>query len=563
MIEVILDETLLSQLAGSARLLSGRHYYAAHRVNPQSVTWESPWLSGQVKGSRADPYHVRIAFTKIKEQWQPSASECSCPSGRWCKHAVALMLQASNMRSIFEQEPLKQRLTRLSGDQAKVVLLKLATQSKWEKALQQVLDQATTKQQLLLVDSQARREVQASLRSLGYGGYGGIAYELGRMLVQAQALLNGGEWDQAIAWLTGMTDAYLNGWDEIDDESDESYVIVDKMVSTWLQALFQADLSDEEKALLIDKSNIWDSLATEYEVESVEALTWVLQHGPDAATLSAAKDDLGSTARAIIADAWLTELDRQGDTAAYLAYAQATDRYLALTNRLIELGQLSDAVDCAHHLTYHHDVLRIMGRLADHGGKTEAFALGMDRLSNFSQVSSFVSYLADLAHDLNAPEEFQLQRLAFQTNATFTRYERLKSLAKDQWPPLASEFLSDLSQKWGSEDAIRILLAEDRIDDVIRLLERSEGVPQETLAVAVSKVIETHADWVLTFFTKHALTIIREGHNAYYQNAATSLQFVRDAYRHLNRESDWQALKAGLLQSHRQKRSLIPLIIRL
>ena len=63
------------------------------QINKVRSGW---FLEGQVQGSQRKPYAVSVDLTLDKQggivEWE---SDCSCPVGYYCKHAVALLIKAA------------------------------------------------------------------------------------------------------------------------------------------------------------------------------------------------------------------------------------------------------------------------------------------------------------------------------------------------------------------------------------------------------------------------------------------------------------------------------------
>ncbi|MHB8505391.1 MAG: SWIM zinc finger family protein, partial [Acidimicrobiales bacterium] len=75
---------------GASTLARGRGYAAAGAVTRRE--WEDPaTLVGEVQGGALEPYQVRI---RLSGGARPLDGTCSCPVGRNCKHAVALLFAA-------------------------------------------------------------------------------------------------------------------------------------------------------------------------------------------------------------------------------------------------------------------------------------------------------------------------------------------------------------------------------------------------------------------------------------------------------------------------------------
>ena len=351
----LLDEAQLAEVAGPAMLQRGRAYYRAGSVDLKSLRWEEPTLEAVVQGGRPEPYRVRITLAQSPDGLKPLDVSCTCPyDGRWCKHGVAALLAACDVREIFEELPLAQRLNQLSGDQAKALLRKLAAvpgvRSEIRSAITLISQGPSETWRKLEAD--ARHRISQALSGVAYGWesnpYARVAqlmYEVREMLDYATALVRDHEYQQAIGYLTGMTDEYLKGWEEVDDESGDSITVVDQMVDIWLEAILNADLTAEQKGGLATYSAEWDALAAQYDVHTMAAWEVALKHGVDPERLRLAGEDMDPAIGTLVSDAWLRCLKRRGDVDAYFAYADATEHYCEGARSLVQLGQVAEGVE--------------------------------------------------------------------------------------------------------------------------------------------------------------------------------------------------------------------------
>jgi uncharacterized Zn finger protein len=72
--------------------------------------------------------------------------------------------------------------------------------------------------------------------------------------------------------------------------------------------------------------------------------------------------------------------------------------------------------------------------------------------------------------------------------------------------------------------------------------------------------ITSHPDWVIKASRQQAESIMDEGKAQYYHAAARWLGKARAAYRVAGRQQEWQVYLAGLLDRHRRKYKLVPLL---
>jgi len=96
--ELWLDLASLAQHAGAATYGRALDLYRGQKVLSLAITpIKSHWLlEGEVQGTQREPYQVEVEFRRgINGQVKDWDSDCSCPVGYQCKHAVALMIKAA------------------------------------------------------------------------------------------------------------------------------------------------------------------------------------------------------------------------------------------------------------------------------------------------------------------------------------------------------------------------------------------------------------------------------------------------------------------------------------
>lgn len=79
----------LEEYFGAKTLTRGKGYQSSGRVN-EVVRVEPDCILGRVSGSRT--YAVRVELDRPEDGWIP-VTDCTCPVGMSCKHAVALILE--------------------------------------------------------------------------------------------------------------------------------------------------------------------------------------------------------------------------------------------------------------------------------------------------------------------------------------------------------------------------------------------------------------------------------------------------------------------------------------
>jgi uncharacterized Zn finger protein len=85
----------------------------------------------------------------------------------------------------------------------------------------------------------------------------------------------------------------------------------------------------------------------------------------------------------------------------------------------------------------------------------------------------------------------------------------------------------------------------------------------DTLMRLALAAADSHSDWVIHVTRRRAETIINEGRSSHYADAAHWLEIAANAYIAKGHEAIWRALLEGLIETHKRKHKLRPLLERL
>ena len=564
----------LLSLAGKAAYLRGQEY--AENSYVQWLVWDEPTLVAKVKGSGRAMHDTAVQLVAEGDCWMPLVPECSCPydDGPWCKHAVAVMLVAErNSADILAQVPLQERIAGMSLQDFKRILPKLMEIDGVRRVLLEAL--GSTQRPEALVDSdkvehETRRKVQQIVRqAIGqweeYAPISSIFAPLERIVDDARDLVDEGQVEKATAILTAVTDEFLQVWEEFDDENAESGGFLDLVADTWLALFIEGGVDRSKQAELLNQVWEWDQTARGYDVTALTPLIVWLQYGYELEGLRSENEVLWQEGGETVAVAWSDHLSHSGEDAACLDYSERLGLDVFHALYLIRTNRIPEAIAYAEkHIVSDQDGLPVVLALKEVGEAAGALDFGIKVLQRSPMTNNLAEKLADIAeelgeHDLLLP----LHQRAWKKDPSFARYQRIKELSGEGWAQLAPTILEGLGARYGHDDGIRILLAEGQIDAVIGSLQQGVWMSDETLGQVATALVRSRPDWVIDYFSQRAEEVMNAARSQDYVNAAKCLGWVRDAYRTLNREDDWNARKAEWLKDHRRKRSLLPLIERL
>jgi uncharacterized Zn finger protein len=144
------------------------------------------------------------------------------------------------------------------------------------------------------------------------------------------------------------------------------------------------------------------------------------------------------------------------------------------------------------------------------------------------------------------------------------RWAKAKGAGRS-WTSVRTELLKDLQQIPHANDRVAILVDEGMIDEAVKAAGPGGGRAgdTETLMRLALAAAPSHPDWVIQVTTRRADAIMSEGRSSHYAEAAHWLEAAAKAYSASGREANWQALIEGLIEAHKRKHKLRPLLERL
>lgn len=279
-------------------------------------------------------------------------------------------------------------------------------------------------------------------------------------------------------------------------------------------------------------------------------------------------------------------LERQGRTQEYLNLARAEGQTVAYGAMLMRLGQVDEAV--AHaltQLTRPQDALTLARSLQEYGRAEDALrvaehGLTLEPVRDRETGYAWQPYLDDEAY-LPAGGRVELARwlrdaaqsvgehdravnaarVAVEASADLDDYRAVEALAAETWPEMREAILTHLrrGQPSGRVNTVAILLYEGLIDEAIAIADAASYAYHLVEQVA-DAAIESHPEWVIRASRAQAEQIMDAGKSQHYDTAARWLAKARAASAVAGRDEEWAAYLSELLDIHRRKYKLVPLL---
>lgn len=550
-------------------------------------------LTAEVEGSDYDPYQVSVSLGEHGIGY----ANCTCPYdwGGDCKHIVAVLLAYIHSPEEMEELPsLEAMLADLDRDQLQALILELANSQPWlvgiiqkqvssmqakaDEAASESAESSPRERRRPLDPDPFRRQVRHVLHSLddmrpseAYWYVGGVASSVLEILEQARTFIEAGDGHSALTILEAVTDEYVNGWTYLDDSDGELGDLFDHLGLLWTEAILTADLTPAEREEWAVQLDAWDAEVSDYGIDEAFIGAYeATQQGWDSPILQSILNgedvDLHEwyidPLHAELAEARLNILARQGRTQEYLNLAKAEERTKRYIIMLVQLGRLQEAADYGlEHMGFADEALALAKALHERGETESALDIAGYGLKLDGEYSELARWLRDVASSAGEPEKaLNAAVIAMREGPSLVDYQAVQTVAGERWPELREELLAHLRQieSWYSEPQVDIFLHEGLIDDAISALGSYAGY--SLLERVADAAISERPDWVIQACRKQAEVIMDGGKSSIYRHAVKWLEKARAAYLAADREAEWQEYLDTLLDQHRRKYKLRPML---
>lgn len=563
----MLTETEIREYAAPQVFRRGEEYHRRGAV--ESLVRRGDTVHAEVQGSDYEPYHVAVTLSPGEE---PEAT-CTCPYewGGWCKHIVALLLAACRVGEIEERPPVEDLLAPLDRDRLAALLAQLVRRRPELYDEVAALASPPGSSSPSGADARAvRRRVRAALHGLdgmraseAYWQVGAVVGEVRGMINEAMSRIRGGDARNGLLELEVITDeAVSNRW-ELDDSDGEVSDLLHELGRAWTDAVLATGLTPEECGDWGGELDVWeaeieDDFGPVFEVAR-EAAAQGWEYPPLVRVLrgeSAGPSWEGEVPRFAgeLADARIDVLERQGRHEEAMRLARAEGRTFRLAQLLAAVGRVDEAVELG---------MEMLG--AEEGAPSPTgdgvllprWDMGFEG-RNRAPLAAWVRDLA-ASHGLSA-QALRAARLACREAPGVESYSRVGELAGEHWPEVREELLGELlaRKEWAHQGLIDVFLHEGLLDDALDAVKRSWDYA--LIGRVVDAAAEARPERVIPICNAQADSIMDGGRSSHYDAAVHWLERARRAYRAAGREEEWRRRLEELIDRHRKKHKLRPML---
>lgn len=403
--------------------------------------------------------------------------------------------------------------------------------------------------------------------------------DIGQLVTWACTLLQEGERAQTLLILRTITDVLTTQWMYLNDIHGEVNNFFHEFAYVWTEVLLRVDLTARERKQWATQFAIWQARFTGLSIEAAfDAPQAAIREGWEYAPLQRVLQGTSPEQRAlegetpayaaVLTRARLAVLEARGQVQEYLRLARAEGQICAYVTMLVRQGQITEALAYGyHHLTTAEDTLAVAQALVARGEHAASLQLATHGLTLEGPHVPLALWLRDHAWS-QGEQNLALEAItvAFREEPTLTAYLHAGGIAGAQWPAYRNTLLDLARQAPWTADAqavIRLFLHEHLFEDAIAVLKKDMRHTFVAQIVDAALEEQTALEWVIEACRQQAEHIMNGAKASYYQAAVTWLTKARMAYHLLGREEAWHSYHHALLERHRQKSKLVPLLLAL
>ncbi|MCB9433879.1 MAG: SWIM zinc finger domain-containing protein [Ardenticatenaceae bacterium] len=556
-------------------------------------------LTAEVVGSQYEPYLVEVHFSGNTI----AQTICTCPYDRGgdCKHIVAVLLAYIRDRESLAERPLLATLLAdLDAEQLReVILTVVGGQPGWVQAFETAVAQLQAGVgvggETAVVPKNINTEaIQQAIRgqmaqyapsrsryydewydSDDYPDYGEA---LDPFVEQAVACLDANDAAGALAVLEVALAEWFAQVNKLDDYhedifSDTASECLEGVGEVLAEALLSQDLSSQSKEAWQKRLRKWDdqvanSTSIKIALAALEQgwhyppLLRVIEKGE--ITNQGAWEGESPWFADALAQARLRVLARQQKWQAYLWLAEAEGQIRLYANMLARLGRTEEAVaEAKQYLVLADEVLSLLQVLYEKGEKTAVFDLAAHHIARATASWQEVM-LARWVRETAVKEKQtqlanQVAAFTFYCSCSLEDYLAAEQIGGESWPTQKTQLLAWLSQANYVSEAAEIYLHEKMLPEAMAEVAKSH-YHHSSLINVIEAAKDAYPDWAIGQCQLQAERIMDAGKAQNYDVAAKWLARAKPIYLAAGKAEAWRSYLDGLLETHRRKYKLVPML---
>ena len=489
---------------------------------------------------------------------------------------------------------LEQRLRALDRDQLIALLVKrtridegLVSWIEWELAA--IASQPTEAQRIAIDPKAIERQVHAAFSAGTSQRRGRYDYHneadpdeaaITALIENAKSFFAAGDVRTALAIVAPIADALVPAYIERmswDETLHEFFPIIGQFVA---EAVLTEDLTPDERDDVAARLDGWRGELDDYGIsEYFQVAMDALEQGWGAPGLADAlagrserwpAEGKGKWTEDLLAEARLQVLDRSGRHDEYLNLASAAGKHGDHAAMLLRLGRAGEAAGYARKKFRSGDEVLRLACLLNEAGEAEAalalaeWGLAMKSDTGWVERVSLAQWLRDTAAGLGRHAlAMTAAAAAFERSLSIEDFRHAKIVAQQDWEQLCLRLLGELTKVKYGQDRTEIFLEEGLIDEAVRSVTVKNHLqdPSNHVLLRLAEAAHaSHSDWVIDLCERMAENIMETGQAGFYELAAQWLERAARAYDAADRFELWMTRLDRLIEKHKRKYKLRPLL---
>ena len=227
--------------------------------------------------------------------------------------------------------------------------------------------------------------------------------------------------------------------------------------------------------------------------------------------------------------------------------------------RLLRLGRIDEALDLARQESDSSSKCLSAARALWNAGQgDEAIAIARHGLALPGPKDRLMAWLTErYLESGEARSALEMELARFEEHPSLSRYRAVAVIARqlEQWEALRHDVILSLKERHDVASLVEIYLMEGEIDAAIDMV-LVEHTPEEHTVKVARAAARERPYRAIEIYKRLVERLIERGDRQHYRRAAEYARHLRDLYRALGMEREWERYKAALLTRNARRPAL-------
>ena len=384
------------------------------------------------------------------------------------------------------------------------------------------------------------------------------------------------EHSHTLLTLQAITDVCTEKWMYLNNIHGEVSDFIEDLASIWTEEFLSCDLTTKERTHWAKHLSTWQTRLVDMHMDTAfdapqaairegwdhPSLKHILQGTPPQQSVRSGEIPASVT---VLTQARLAVLEQRQQFEEYLRLARAEGQTRDYIVMAVRQGQIAEAIAYGQdHLTTAKDTFAFAQALFAANEHAQSLQIARHGLTLEGDSTPLAVWLRDHAWSMGEQMiALEAGEVAFRGEPTLEHYQRVALIAGNRWIDYRAKFLEQARHApftANPRSLIRLFLHEHLFEDAIGVLKTNNNHILVAQIVDAALEEQVELEWVIQACRAQAEHIMNGAKASYYQAATNWLIKARTAYHLLGRDEIWQAYLNELLERHRYKSKLLPLL---